>query len=351
MTPTDGIRLTGLATHYVGNDAAGDVLQLAQTGVPIDGETLHNALLQYFLAPFGEGATYCLWHPSDLALNEVYHFAGALFDDPESLIQQSQGLARHLHDVTTLPQIKSGELHVAYITGVPFGAGLVDAIALCKTDTRSPYLKLEEQGGTYRFQPEEGLTPDKMDKGCLILNTGRDEGYQLYVTDRSARSSGGEAQFWKDTFLKVRAAADAYHATEDCMRLAKDFIVDGLPAEFEVERVQQAELLNRTAGFFKKAEQYHQADFEQAVLGGDPQLVDSFRRYGQQYAEDRELSFEDGFDVSDAAVKKNARGFKSVLKLDKNFHVYVHGDRERIERGYDEVTGLNYYKIYFEEES
>ncbi|MES1226514.1 MAG: nucleoid-associated protein, partial [Bacteroidota bacterium] len=49
--------------------------------------------------------------------------------------------------------------------------------------------------------------------------------------------------------------------------------------------------------------------------------------------------------------KKQAKVFKSVLKLDKNFHIYIHGRRDLIEKGIDEITGKKFYKIYFEEES
>jgi hypothetical protein len=40
-----------------------------------------------------------------------------------------------------------------------------------------------------------------------------------------------------------------------------------------------------------------------------------------------------------------------VIKLDKNFHIYVHGNRELIEKGYDEVLQKHYYKIYFDQEA
>jgi len=50
-------------------------------------------------------------------------------------------------------------------------------------------------------------------------------------------------------------------------------------------------------------------------------------------------------------VKKMESSYKSVLKLDKNFHIYVHGKREYLEKGYDEDKGMNYYKVYFENES
>jgi hypothetical protein len=57
------------------------------------------------------------------------------------------------------------------------------------------------------------------------------------------------------------------------------------------------------------------------------------------------------FEISPHAVKKQARVFKSVIKLDKNFHIYIHGDRQLIEKGYDDALQKHYYKIYFEQET
>jgi hypothetical protein len=42
--------------------------------------------------------------------------------------------------------------------------------------------------------------------------------------------------------------------------------------------------------------------------------------------------------------------FKSILKLDKNFHIYIHGRQDLIERGFDEAKGKHFYKVYFEQE-
>lgn len=348
MLSIQDIRLAGLATHYVGNGAAGDVLQLSSALVDTGSAELRQVLLQYFLTPFKEAASYNLWHPTDLQLNEVYHFASAIFNAPETLLYNSAKLARHLHDVTTLPQIKSGELHVALFTGCPVAGRITDAIGIYKTESKSRYLKLAEEGGVYHFLPDEGIDPDKMDKGCIIFNVDAADGYLVHVVDRTAK--GGEAQFWKDTFLKVRAADDEYHATEDYIRLCKDFIVEQVPREFGVQRVQQIDMLNKSVGYFKKNEQFEKDAFEQEVFS-DPGLIQSFRSYEKQYERDYEVKFDERFDISGAAVKKNARIMKSVLKLDKNFHVYIHGNRDLIERGVDEETGLNFYKIYFEEES
>ncbi|MFN6039537.1 MAG: nucleoid-associated protein, partial [Bacteroidota bacterium] len=39
-----------------------------------------------------------------------------------------------------------------------------------------------------------------------------------------------------------------------------------------------------------------------------------------------------------------------VIKLDKNFHIYVHGKHEFIEKGFDEEKGKKFYKLYFDSE-
>ena len=75
-------------------------------------------------------------------------------------------------------------------------------------------------------------------------------------------------------------------------------------------------------------------------------MIDAF----QSYDKGGLLEVNQEFDISQQAVKRQARFFKSVLKLDKNFHVYIHGNRELIERGTDE-NGRKYYKLYYQEES
>jgi hypothetical protein len=342
------IKLEALATHYVGNRANGEELELSKELVEIDSHDLRAALSQYFLTPFQQVESFNFWHPSDLKLHEIMHFASAVFDNPEDLPLQSANIARHLFEVTTLPNIKSGELHVAYFTGCPLNGRMVDALGIYKTESKDRFLKLSSTGRSYKFEPDEGINPNKMDKGCLILNSGREDGYQVHVIDRT--NKGGEAQYWKDMFLKVRAAADEYHTTHDYLKLCKDFIVEQIPTEYEVNKVDQIAFLNKSVDYFKKNDQFEKESFEQEVFK-DPELIDSFRKYEKQFQEDYEVGFSDQFEISGSAVKKQSRVFKSVLKLDKNFHVYVHGNSDLIEKGYDAQMGMNFYKIYFEEET
>ena len=82
----------------------------------------------------------------------------------------------------------------------------------------------------------------------------------------------------------------------------------------------------------------------------DKGIISSFHTFDENYRNDHDITLSDSFDISPLAVKKQERIFKSVLKLDKNFHIYIHGDRELIEQGVDD-DGRKFYKIYFEEEA
>ncbi len=348
MLSVTDIKLSALATHFVGNKASGEELDLSRETVDIDNAGLRHVLLQYFLTPFQEAASYHFRHPSDLSLNEIMHYAKAVFDDPSSLLLQSANIARHLYEVTNLPHIKSGELHVAYFEGCPVNGIMTDALGIYKTESKESFLRLHQTKDSFVFEANEGINPNRMDKGCLIFNVNEGDGYQVHVIDKTNKREA--AQFWQDIFLQLRAAGDEFHNTTDYLKLCKDFIVEQIPGEFETTKVEQIDLLNKSVSYFKKNEQFDKSSFEEEVFR-IPELIDSFRKYEKQYQEDYEVAFEDGFGISGAAVKKQARVFKSVIKLDKNFHVYVHGNRDLIEKGYDAHMGMHYYKIYFEEET
>ncbi len=81
----------------------------------------------------------------------------------------------------------------------------------------------------------------------------------------------------------------------------------------------------------------------------DEEVIESFGNFKSDYEQDMQVSISEDFAISEAAVKKQSRGFKSVIKLDKNFHIYVHGDRKMLEQGADEKG--KYYRLYFDEEN
>ena len=99
----------------------------------------------------------------------------------------------------------------------------------------------------------------------------------------------------------------------------------------------------------QRHDQFDKEEFEKDVFF-HPNVIESFQKFDEHYRKENEVELADNFDISAQAVKQQARAFKSVLKLDKNFHIYIHGNRELIEQGIDE-SGRKYYKIYYEHEA
>jgi len=133
------------------------------------------------------------------------------------------------------------------------------------------------------------------------------------------------------------------------LTLTKDYITSQFQNDFEVTKADQIDFLNRSVDYFKKHETFEKQEFEKEVFG-DNDVIESFKKFDQVYQRENEIVLTDSFEISEKAVKKQARAFKSVLKLDKNFHIYIHGNRDLIEQGVDS-NGRKYYKIYYEEEN
>jgi hypothetical protein len=69
-------------------------------------------------------------------------------------------------------------------------------------------------------------------------------------------------------------------------------------------------------------------EFANEVLG-DEHVIESFNNFKTDYEQDMQINIAEEFPISEAAVKKTQRHFKSIIKLDKNFHIYIHGDRQK----------------------
>ncbi|MBJ7428959.1 MAG: nucleoid-associated protein, partial [Bacteroidia bacterium] len=219
-------------------------------------------------------------------------------------------------------------------------------IGLFKTENKEFYFDSTESISEIKLQLKNGISTNKLDKGCLILNTEEEKGFKVLVVGNTIKSS--EAQYWKDNFLKIIEEKSDYHHTKEFMNIAKNFVTKQLNEEFEVSKADQIDYLNRSVDYFKTNDTFDKQEFEKQVFA-DENVIESFRTFDEAYRKSNELDMMDSFDISTQAVKKQAKVFKSVLKLDKNFHVYIHGDRNLIEQGVD-PDGRKFYKLYFKEE-
>ena len=181
---------------------------------------------------------------------------------------------------------------------------------------------------------------------CLIFNTRKENGFLISVVDNTNKSS--EAQYWKDDFLGIKTIKNDFHQTNEFLGIAKQFVTKQLDENFEVSKADKIDYLNRSVDYFKNSETFNKQEFEKQVFG-DENLIESFQKFNQTYRQENEVELADNFKISSQAVEKQSRIFKSVLKLDRNFDIYIHGDKNLIEKG-TEKDGRKYYKIYYQEE-
>lgn len=338
-------QLKKLAAHQVGNAHTGDGLFVADNLVDIYEERLQELLRKYFLSHFTTPEFYQFTFSSgEVDMNPLYRFCKRIFEDPNTLLEQSANMAKYLYECATHPNIKGGDFYVAYFENINTAQHSCSAIGLFKAENKEAFIKLINEDDFFGLLHETGINIDKLDKGCLILNTQAEQGYKIAIVDRANR--GGEAQYWKDDFLKLKPLADNYFHTQNLLSATKNFVTQQLTEDYELSKADQIDLLNKSVEYFKTNERFKEEEFATSVFGDDEELKDSFNKYKQETLGGDENSLLDDFEISSPAVKKQAKVFKSVLKLDKNFHIYIHGNKELIEKGTDE-QGRKFYKIFY----
>ena len=333
--------------HKVGNKTSGDGYQLSKHCSPVNDE-MKDILTGYFLSHFKSDEYNNFFHESGIQFNVVYGLISSIFEDKNEFYDKSVALAKHLYEQSNHPKIKGGEFYMVYFKDCQLDDTLADAIGLFKSENKDTFLKVRDNQGEIELESETGINTNKLDKGCLIFNTEKDNGYVVAVVDTT--NKGLDAQYWTDDFLHIQPRKDEYYNTENTLALYKNFIVKELPfaEDVKVSRADQADLLNKSVQFFKEKETFDMDSFTKEVIQ-EPKLIEYFHQYKDNYEEENDIELSENFNISAPALKKQSRRFKSVIKLDKNFHIYVHGNTDMMEQGQD-AKG-KFYKVYYNEES
>ncbi|MBO7125165.1 MAG: nucleoid-associated protein, partial [Bacteroidales bacterium] len=206
-------------------------------------------------------------------------------------------------------------------------------------------LKVLREGGNFNLESEQGINIKKLDKGCLIFNKERENGYVVAVVDNT--NKGIEAQYWIDDFLHIRQRKDEYTNTQNVMTMAKNFVTKILPEQFEISKADQIDLLNRSLDFFKGKETFDIEEFANEVIC-QPEVIESFNNLKRSYEAENDIVIDNNFAISNNAFKKQQRSYKRVIRLDRKIQIIIDGNRDHVEQGEDEKG--KFYKVYYREE-
>lgn len=306
-------------------------------------EDEESLLKKVFLKPFtSHSQTFEFGHEINLSYNVLFNLTRNIYDGND-FVEESGNIAQHLISSSKHPNIKDGDLFVVNFDEIKLNNKYYEGLGIYKFEDKDSYIETSINNKKIGFSFRKGIGNKKPDKACLILFT--EEPYTILIIDNSST----ETDYWQNDFINHKPKNDNVNSTNNFLTLTKDFITSQIPTDFEVTKADQIDYLNRSVDYFKTHDNFDKQEFEEEVFH-HPNIIKSFQQFDQTYRQENEIELSDNFEISVQAVKKQARVFKSVLKLDKNFHIYIHGNRELIEQGIDE-NGRKYYKIYYENEA
>ena len=328
------------ALHRLGGESKDNVF--SDFTVTLKGEEEQDFLRKLFLKPFANMAfTSEFTHAVSLEYN-VLHGLCAEVNAGKDLLKNSEAIAKHLIDVSQHHNINGGDLYVVKFSGVQVGSALYDAVGIYKFDEKEVFIESKLASGGIELSMKRGLGSSKPNKACLVLFT---EGTPtLFIID-----DGTNTEYWQKAFIDHRPKHDNVNSTSNVLDLTKPLITKQLPQDYEIAKADQIDLLNRSVQYFKSHSEFDKGEFAQEVFQ-DEKAISSFNQFSDRFQNEHNVQIHDSFEISAHAVKRQARIFNSVLKLDKNFHIYIHDDRNKIEHGVDE-SGRKFYKIYYDQES
>lgn len=339
--------LSAMSLAKVGNPVRQETVQTSKTLCRFDAEEA-ELLTHCFLKSFRSLELHQLSHHTELENNELFGYASAIFEDNDQLLEQGARIARHLHAKSNHPNIKSGDLCIALIKNIGMSGEPVEAISIVKSESKVPFLQISERDGDLVLTTEQGIYPDKIDKGCLILNHGKADGYAVYLFDKS----GGNTQFWVREFVGARPVTNDDFLTRRYSELCVAFAEKGLPEE--TPREERMAVASRAISYLNENEEFDIEEFESSTLE-QPERIEQFKNFKNDYEEEHGEPLKKSFSVSKKEAEKAEKRMKSRMKLDVGVTLqfssgFIHESDRFFDRGFDEDKGMEYVKIYFNRE-
>lgn len=338
-----------ISLHRVGNKNKGEAIFLSEGSFALNDETT-GLLKEYFFKPFREKEEnyFHFSNDVDVEFNEMYKIVSVIFTDPDSLHANSKKIASYLYEQSNHPHIKSGEVYIAYLSGVLLDNVKVNAIGIFKSELKHDFIQFEEKGSNLDIIIQQGININKLDKGCLIFNSNKEEGYKILSVD----SNRYDTKYWLEEFLGVEALSDDNFKTKNYLKFCQNFAKDVvLPAE---DKQQEVLFMNRAVNHFAKNDLFEESNFLNEVME-NPDLIPEFKHYKTEKGPKYSVEDVSTFDIANKAVSDARKKIKNVINLDTNIQIKLdfinpESAQKFVEKGWDEEKQMYYYLVYFNKE-
>jgi hypothetical protein len=341
--------IESLSIHRVGNKSRNESLFLSENPYALNDEIV-PILKEYFFKSFREKEEnyFQFAHEVDLEYNDIFTLATEIFDNPSTIHEVSKKITKHLFEQSNHPHIKNGEVYATYLTNVSIDNNVVDAIGIFKSELRTDFLQFEEKGSNLEMILQEGINLNKLDKGCLIFNHKKEEGYKILTID----SNRYDARYWLEHFLSVDAFQDENFMTKKYLKFCQEFAKEVVfPAE---DKKQEVMFMNRAVNHFAKNDNFEESNFLNEVMD-NPDLIPEFKSYKADRGEKYSIEDVTSFPIANAAVSDARKSIKNVINLDTHIQIKLdfinpESAEKFVEKGWDEEKQMYYYLVYFNKE-
>ncbi len=248
--------IESLSIHKVTNKNKGEKLFISNAPQRLNDE-IQGLIKEYFFKPFREKEEcyYKFSHEVDLEFNVLNQIAKDIFECPSSIHANSKKIATHLQEQSTHPHIKSGELYVAYLTGILLDNQKVNAIGIFKSELKQDFFQFNKTPESINLIIQQGINVNKLDKGCLIFNTEQEEGFKILSID----SNRYDTKYWLENFLGTTTLADENFYTKNYIKLCQDFAKD-VVRPFQ-DKQEEVLFMNRAVNHFAKNDEFQESSF------------------------------------------------------------------------------------------
>ena len=341
--------IESLSIHRVGNKSRNEAIFLSENQYGLNDEIV-PILKEYFFKSFREKEEnyFQFAHEVDLEYNDMFKLATEIFNNPGSVHEVSKKITQHLFEQSNHPHIKNGEVYVTYLTNVSIDNNVVDAIGVFKSELRTDFLQFEEKESNLEMVLQEGINLNKLDKGCLIFNHKKEEGYKILTID----SNRYDARYWLEHFLSVDAFQDENFMTKKYLKFCQEFAKEVVfPAE---DKKQEVMFMNRAVNHFAKNDNFEETAFLNDVME-NPDLIPEFKSYKADRGEKYSIDDVTSFPIANAAVSDVRKTIKNVINLDTHIQIKLdfinpESAEKFVEKGWDEEKQMYYYLVYFNKE-
>lgn len=342
-------QIESVSLHRVGNKSKNESIFLSAQPFSLNDE-MSGLLKEYFFRPFREKEEnyFRFDNEVDVEFNEIYKLVGEIFEDVSQIHSVSKKITTHLFEQSNHPHIKSGEVYVVHFSDMVLDNQKVEALGIFKSELKHDFLQFQEEGQNLEILIKQGININKLDKGCIIFNVAKEDGYKVLSVD----SNRYDAKYWLENFLGLSALTDENFYTKNYLKFCQNFAKDVvLPAE---DKQQEVLFMNRAVNHFAKNDAFEETSFLNEVME-NPELIPEFKHYKVEKGPKYSIEDVSNFDIANKAVSDARKKIKNVINLDTNIQIKMdfinpESAEKFVEKGWDEERQMYYYLVYFNKE-